>query len=60
MSVAIAAKQALEQERSAIPLDAEEMKRARAARIETIGRWVLPVVILVTAVYLWDRICVWN
>ena len=60
MSVAIADKQALDQGRPTIPLDAEELKRARALRIETIGRWVLPVVILMMSVYLWDRICVWN
>ena len=41
-------------------LDPDEARRARGARLEKIGRWVLPVVIMLAAIYLWDRICVWN
>jgi NitT/TauT family transport system permease protein len=33
---------------------------SRAARIESIGRWVVPLAILVLSVWLWDRICIWN
>jgi NitT/TauT family transport system permease protein len=41
-------------------LDAEEARRLRTARLERVGRWVLPVVIMVLAIALWDRLCVWN
>ncbi len=41
-------------------LDAEEARRARAARLERIGRWVLPLAIMLFAIWLWDRVCVWN
>ncbi|MEJ8473167.1 ABC transporter permease [Roseibium algae] len=41
-------------------LDPMEIRKARAVKIERIGRWVLPVVILAAAIILWDRICVWN
>ncbi len=43
-----------------VPLDPAEIRKAQAAKIERIGRWVLPVVILVVSVFLWDRVCVWN
>lgn len=42
------------------PVDEEEMRRQRARRAERIGAWLLPALILVAAVFLWDRICVWN
>jgi NitT/TauT family transport system permease protein len=41
-------------------LDPDEARRARSARLESIGKWVLPIVIMLAAIYLWDRICVWN
>jgi len=41
-------------------IDPAEVRRARAKKAEQIGRWVLPVVILVVSIILWDRICVWN
>lgn len=44
----------------AVPVDAEEMRRARQRRMEKTGRWVLPILIMVAAIVLWDRICVWN
>ncbi|GAB4577054.1 MAG: ABC transporter permease [Roseibium sp.] len=59
MTVTYAPKTALS-ENAHVPLDAEEMKRARAARIEAVGRRVIPVVILALSVVLWDRLCVWN
>ena len=45
---------------TAIVLDAEERKRLRAERVESIGKWVLPIAIMVLAIFLWDRIVVWN
>lgn len=41
-------------------IDAEEAQRLRTARLEKIGRWVLPALIMVIALLVWDRICVWN
>lgn len=43
-----------------VTLDAEESRRLRAARLERVGRWVLPVAIMSLAVFLWDRVVVWN
>lgn len=43
-----------------VVLDAEEARRLRTARLEKIGRWVLPVAIMMLAIVGWDRICVWN
>src|SRR5690606_26396935 len=51
---------AIEREYGTIPIDAEEARRGRAALLERIGKWVLPLAIMVLAVWLWDRICVWN
>jgi NitT/TauT family transport system permease protein len=48
------------EERAAVPLDPEEAKRVRAERLERIGKWVLPILIMVLAIWLWDRLCVWN
>ncbi|AZO46569.1 MAG: ABC transporter permease subunit [Mesorhizobium sp.] len=47
-------------EDTALKLDPEEARRVRQARLERIGRWVLPLAIMVLAIWLWDRICVWN
>lgn len=41
-------------------VDAEETARLRAQRVERVARWVLPIVIVLAAILLWDRICVWN
>ncbi|MGN6550844.1 MAG: ABC transporter permease [Pararhizobium sp.] len=41
-------------------IDAEEAQRLRTARLEKVGRWVLPALIMVIAILVWDRICVWN
>lgn len=51
---------AIERQAGTIPLDPEEARRVRAARLERIGKWVLPLAIMVLAVWLWDRVCVWN
>lgn len=45
---------------ASVPLDAEEMRRLRVARLERIGKWVLPLGIMCLAIFLWDRIVVWN
>ncbi|TPL54832.1 ABC transporter permease [Mesorhizobium sp. B2-4-6] len=47
-------------EDATLKLDPEEAHRARQERLERIGRWVLPLAIMVLAIVLWDRICVWN
>lgn len=41
-------------------MDSEETRRVRRERMERIGRWLLPLLIMLVALYLWDRICVWN
>jgi NitT/TauT family transport system permease protein len=41
-------------------LDPEEAKRVRQERLESIGSWLLPLLIMLLAIWLWDRICVWN
>ena len=43
-----------------LELDPEEARRVRQERLERIGRWVLPLAIMILAIWLWDRICVWN
>ena len=47
-------------DRNADALDAQEARRLRSAKLERIGRWLLPLAIMVLAIWLWDRICVWN
>ncbi|MEM9901693.1 MAG: ABC transporter permease [Pseudomonadota bacterium] len=41
-------------------VDAEEVRRARARRINGIAKWALPVLVMVAALWLWDRVVVWN
>jgi NitT/TauT family transport system permease protein len=45
---------------TAVTVDAEELARLRAGRRERIGRWLMPLAIMALALFLWDRICVWN
>lgn len=47
-------------ENNALKLDPEEARRVRQERLDRIGKWVLPLAIMVLAIWLWDRICVWN
>ena len=47
-------------DQSSLTLDPEEAGRVRQERLERIGRWVLPLAIMILAIWLWDRICVWN
>ena len=43
-----------------VMIDAEEARRARQRRMEKTGKWLLPVLIMCLAIFMWDRICVWN
>ena len=40
-------------------IDAEEARRLRQQRFEKIGRWFMPLLIMILALVIWDRICVW-
>lgn len=46
--------------RAEAEVDAEEARRARAARTESVAKWVLPALVFVIMVVVWDRIVVWN
>lgn len=41
-------------------IDPIEVARARALRRDQVLKWILPVVIFSIAIFLWDRLCVWN
>ncbi|MEM9248475.1 MAG: ABC transporter permease [Pseudomonadota bacterium] len=41
-------------------LDAEEAQRLRMRRVNAIARWMLPVLVMVSALWLWDRVVAWN
>lgn len=41
-------------------LDPEEARRLRAERLESFGKWFLPLAIMAFAILMWDRIVVWN
>lgn len=41
-------------------MDAEESRRHRRRRLEAVGRWTLPLLAMLAAIWLWDRIVVWN
>ncbi|MEO1748488.1 MAG: ABC transporter permease [Pseudomonadota bacterium] len=43
-----------------VKVDAEELARLRQRKLERIGKWALPLAIMLLAIVLWDRICVWN
>ncbi|RRH90842.1 ABC transporter permease [Mesorhizobium tamadayense] len=47
-------------EDNVLKLDPEEARRVRQERLERIGKWVLPLAIMILAIWLWDRICIWN
>jgi len=48
------------QGQEAVMVDAEEMRRARQRKMEKTGKWLLPILIMCVAIFMWDRICVWN
>ena len=41
-------------------IDADEERRARRRRNEEIAKYVIPVVVMALAIWLWDRLVVWN
>jgi NitT/TauT family transport system permease protein len=41
-------------------LDADDLKRLRIKRFEQWGKWLLPAIVMVLMIWLWDRIVVWN
>ena len=41
-------------------VDQEESQRAFRARIDKLGSWIMPAVVMITALWFWDRIVVWN
>ncbi|MGB3553426.1 MAG: ABC transporter permease [Jannaschia sp.] len=41
-------------------IDAEEARRGRRRRVEQVARYALPVLVMVLAIWFWDRIVVWN
>ncbi len=43
-----------------VPVDADEARRARQARIERVAKWLLPVLVLALGIFAWDRVVVWN
>ncbi len=43
-----------------VPVDEDEVRFARAKRIESIAQWVLPAAVILLSVWLWDRVVVWN
>lgn len=44
----------------AVALDAEDLRRLRLRRMESIGKWLMPVVVLVVTLVLWDYVVVRN
>jgi len=43
-----------------VPMDPVEMHKAKIARREKIGRWLLPIIVVVLTIYAWDRFVVLN
>jgi NitT/TauT family transport system permease protein len=41
-------------------VDAAEARRARARRIDSVAKWVLPALVFALLIFLWDRLVVWN
>ena len=41
-------------------IDADERARRRARRLERIGKWTLPVLVMALGLLAWDRVVVWN
>lgn len=44
----------------AAALDPEEARRARARRLDRVGRWLVPLLVVALALWLWDRVVAWN
>ncbi len=43
-----------------VVIDAEEQARARRQQVERIGKWLMPVLVMLVLLVLWDRVVVWN
>lgn len=43
-----------------VTIDEDERNRLRAERFERVGKWLLPVIVLSLAIFMWDRVVVWN
>lgn len=41
-------------------IDDEEKARLRRHRFEKIGKWTLPLIVLILTIWMWDRIVFWN
>ena len=51
---------AIDQHVKTTPVDPDEARRVRLRKLERTGSWLLPLIIMIAAIALWDRICVWN
>jgi len=51
---------AIDQHVKTTPVDPDEARRVRLRKLERTGSWLLPLLIMIAAIALWDRICVWN
>ena len=40
-------------------IDAEEQIRVRAEKREKLGRWLIPLIVILLTGIMWDRLCVW-
>ncbi len=49
-----------EQGEPLVTMDADERARLRARRLEKVGKWTLPLIVFVIAIFIWDRIVVIN
>jgi len=43
-----------------MPIDPVEMRKARAIKREKVGRWLLPLIVVVLSIFGWDRMVVIN
>ena len=43
-----------------VALDAEDLRRLRLQRFDKIGKWLLPLAVLILTIIGWDRLVVWN
>jgi NitT/TauT family transport system permease protein len=46
--------------KEAVALDPVELRKARMARNEKIGRWVLPILVVILTISAWEAFCVLN
>lgn len=49
-----------EGEAGGFPIDPVEMRKLQAAKREKIGRWLLPLIVVVLTIFAWDRLVVIN